>query len=145
MMAVIEEVLRPPQPHCFRNAAANWYSFILALYRLQRFNEANKIKNFTIIPQFQAGRKNIRIDMESMERLINSLPSTPEANKFKSGTIHYVGAWAPFIDYLRFETANHYFDYDIITDAISASVQMVRERVPKKKQMHKRRRWRWLH
>lgn len=131
LMKKVKKNLQPSRSG-FCSMEYNWYSFVPVLWRLQRFYEANKVKNFTLIPQFAYGRKAIRIDTQTMARMADAVMQKGDANK-NGKTTFYTRIWSPFINYQKFQTRNHHFDYSLITDGASFSVlHFVRERNRKK-------------
>lgn len=62
-----------------------------------------------------------------MRALLNSIYS--RGKKLKVGNNNYEDAWCKFINYFKFETSGHLFDFSMVTDGCSfASLQFVREK-----------------
>lgn len=78
----------------FTSMEHNWYSIVPSPVRLQKFNEGNELKNFTIIPLYKKGRKAVRIDTQTMLRLVNSLRK--RKNKLVHSDHDFTKIWAPF-------------------------------------------------
>lgn len=74
----------------FRDMEYNWYSYVPALWHLQRFNEANSLRNFTIIPQGSPGRRAIRIDTKTMTSFVNSKQHENNWKKFLLVIAHWI-------------------------------------------------------
>lgn len=126
MLAVVEEVMLNTN---FQSMEYNWYSYVPALWRLQRFNETNNLRNFTIIPQNSPGRLAIRIDTYTMKCLVNSI--TKDKIVVRDG-MKFTEIWCRYINYFKYETGKRRFDFDMITDGVSFAVlQMARPKKPK--------------
>lgn len=124
MMQRVKKVLDPPKT-LFRNLTSNWYACVPSLWRLQRFNEANELRNFKLFPQYSHGRKAIEIDTQSMVRLINEIAPIDQRLSQKT---QYAQTWSPWINYFKHETKNHHFDFRLITDHVFGALQMAREK-----------------
>lgn len=97
------------------------------MYRLQRFNEANGLKNFRLFPQNSFGRKSIRIDTFTMRVFVNHIHNKTGQGKrpLDSQKTEHVKTWAPCVNYFKFQTKHRWFDFSMVTDAVSATVQCV--------------------
>lgn len=107
-----------------------WYSMISALWKLQRFNEANGLRNFTIISQYSNGRKAIHIDQQTMVAILNSL--VPYGSNKNSYTVEFMRVLSKIWNW---ETDKRKFDFAITTDGADLiTLQMAREKPKKKNQ-----------
>lgn len=128
MKKTVERVLQRSRFHAIDDT---WYNIVPALWRLQRFNEANDLPNFTIIPQYGHGRKAIRIDTLTLYGLLNSL--LKRGQKLKHNLNEPINAWCPYFNYLKFETGQRKFDFSITTDGTAfVSLQFARPKKPVK-------------
>lgn len=100
-----------------QNKKLFWSSMEL-FYNLQRYNERNGFKNFSLIPIFSHGLKHIRYDSFAFHGLLCSLGL-------------YRGAWTTFDrdaewrKYFKFpETDSKKFNYSLQTDGVAVSFSM---------------------
>lgn len=125
MLSSINYFLKPPEPVYFRHLKYGWYKLVPAFWRLQRFFEGNKKRNFGLISQFSHGRKSVRIDTVTLYKLYNSkfTPKIPDAERMNRNLV-----WGKFFNFEKLESSSHEFSYSIHSDGTAVSVLMKRRK-----------------
>lgn len=114
------------------------YKHIEIFYRLQRFNETNRFKNFKLIPQFHFGAIHIRYDTQAMFHVLNSMKLIKKGSEDVSNEQKKKSNWRR--DYYQNnenarrrmwlsvfkppETNKKKFNYSICTDGVAVSFAM---------------------
>lgn len=120
----------------FHHIKRDWYSFVPFFFRMQRFNEANGIKNFKLVPHYRHGRKHIRIDTKSLCGILNSVEKgkvnreNEAANPRKVWEDHFVILPEGEKTVSKFVTAHHKFDMQFTTNGVEASLLFKRKKKP---------------
>lgn len=120
----------------FHHIKRDWYSFVPLFYRIQRFNEANGIKNFRLVPHYRHGRKHIRIDTKTLCGILNSIEKgkvsreNEAANARKVWEDHFVILPEGERTVSKFVTAHHKFDMQFTTNGVEASLLFKRNKKP---------------
>lgn len=116
-----------------------YFKHIKLFYRLQRFNETNRYKNFKLIPQHHYGAIHIRYDTQAMFHLLNSMKLIDKKNELnitdeqkakKNWRRNYYqnnndarrNMWLAV--FKPPETNTKEFDYTISTDGVAVSFGM---------------------
>lgn len=111
----------------FKLTLSTYFRPLKLLYNIQRYNEANEIKNFNIMPIFKHGRNHVRYDNRGMWELLKSVDlSDKKFEEFDRNT-----EWAKYFDYKSLERKpglfkTHHFDWSIATDGVAVTFKFLR-------------------
>lgn len=114
----------------------NYFKHIALFYRLQRFNENNRYKNFKLIPLFHFGSLHIQYDTQAMFALLKKLnllkpPDVPEEKRKKKNwwrdhiQQNEVEKRKMWLDFFKPpETYKKKFNFSLRTDGVAVSFSM---------------------
>lgn len=99
---------------------SKYWDYIPLFYNLQRYNETNKLKNFSLIPIFKHGMHHIRYDSFAYECLLSSVG----IRTLNRSTFDRDLEWRKYFTFP--ETNTKKFNYSMQTDGVSISFSMSR-------------------
>lgn len=107
-----------------------WKSFEF-LYKLQRYNDENKLKNFKLIPQFTVRTHHIRIDNVALYYILkrNGLTTCNNLTQFRNEKDAH---WRAFFNVHKVESRNRKFRYSIKTDGVAVSISIAKTETPER-------------
>lgn len=108
----------------FCNLKKNWYKHLPLLYKLQRYNETKKLKNFRLIPLFSQRRKHIRYDTQALGHMLVACSKLKKGTTNKTIQEYQDQNWRKWFDVKKYETANKKFAYTMTTDGVTIAMQM---------------------
>jgi len=112
-----------PKAH-FHNVKQNPMNFIIDFFKIQKLNDINEWKNFTLVPLYKAGRKHIQYDRRAFHALLCALKIVPKKLNDKGRTVQVTDRefdWNEFI--------NVKFNYhgSFTTDGVSVCIKYDRK------------------
>lgn len=110
-----------------------YWSSIKLFYNLQRYNEANNYKNFSLVPIFKHGLHHIRYDSFAFEMLLASVG----LRKTNRATFDRDAEWRKYFTFP--ETSSKKFNYSLQTDGVSVSFSMAKGKIRNQHELSKKR------
>lgn len=123
LQATVRNIMQPPNGNFYLCNRWNWFKYVPAFWRLQRFFEAMHRKNFTLIPQFHHGRQMIPIDTSTLHKCINAFwkEKVAEGDRLNKPLV-----WRKLFNYQKFQSRREHkkFDFFMTCDGNQVSLLM---------------------